>query len=579
MHGDALAKRAIANIANVRADPTLQQTRVQPVAIWNVSFHSLVLRDGTRASKSSIGMTQRARSTLLVVLLAGALVPCPLADAGAQTPLGSITGSVRDAETGSALASALVIAGQQRVHADSLGRFSLTGIPYGETRIRILRIGYVGFDTTVVVTPSSQIQLDVRLGFMALQLEGIPQRDIRAGEEKNVAAGRTDSSALGLLRRTPRDSPLTFSVFNSRFLNAMARARGADSNTVLSPISVAFALSIPLLGAGGETAKEIATTLGVNKLDRTTLRRSTAAAMSAGNGRQDVQLEISNALWVDTLVRLAPAFVDAVAPFHASVRTVPLRAPSAVGVINAWADSVTHGKISKVLDDRLPDTTRLFIANAVYFKGKWLDEFDKSQTRQRDFHLASGKTIHVDGMERTGHVGYRRGDGYQMIRLPYRGGRFAMYVVLPDSGTQVGAVEKEFAEHGLPPSLVQRDFREVHLVLPRLHVTASYDLKPALEAVGIHRAFDCDAADFGGIALEHGRQNAVPLCIGQARQTIYLDVDEEGTEAAAVTGLGVVVTTSAGPPPIQFIVDRPFFFLLRDEQTGADLFAGAIRHP
>jgi serine protease inhibitor len=301
--------------------------------------------------------------------------------------------------------------------------------------------------------------------------------------------------------------------------------------------------------------------------------------MSAGSGRQDVQLEISNAIWVDSLVRLAPAFVDAVGSYHASVRSLPLHGPSAVGVINEWADSVTHGKIPKVLSDRLPDTTRLYVANAVYFKGKWLDEFDKSQTRRRDFHLASGKTIHVDGMERTGHIGYRHGDGYQVVRLPYRGGRFAMYVVLPDSGTSVGAVEQTFAEHGSPPSLVQRDFREVHLVLPRLHVTATYDLKPALESVGIHRAFYCEVADFSGIVMDRGRQDAVLLCIGQAMQSVYLDVDEEGTEAVAITGFGMMVPTSAAPPPIEFIVDRPFFFLLRDEQTGADLFSGAIRHP
>jgi serpin B len=160
-----------------------------------------------------------------------------------------------------------------------------------------------------------------------------------------------------------------------------------------------------------------------------------------------------------------------------------------------------------------------------------------------------------------------------MIRLPYRGGRFAMYVVLPDSGVDAGAIEQEFVARGTPVSLVQKDFREVHVVLPRLHVEQSHDLQPALKSLGMRRAFDCDEADFRGIS------DVEPLCIAKATQFVYLTVDEEGTEAAAVTGLAAVTLTALGPPPTQFIVDRPFMLLLRDEQTGADLFVGTIRHP
>jgi serpin B len=345
---------------------------------------------------------------------------------------------------------------------------------------------------------------------------------------------------------------------------------------VLSPTSAAFALSIPLLGAGGATANEIATTLGVQGFDRTTLRRRTAAAMTAGTGRSDVQLEIANAMWVDTRMKLNPNFVDAVAPYRALIRSESLAAKSTVPEINAWADSVTHGKITKVLNEPLPDAARLFIANAVYFKGKWR-RVRQAATRRRDFRLASGEIVQVEGMERSGHVGYRRGERYQMIRLPYRGGRFAMYVALPDSGTPAATIEQDFAAHGMPASLIAKDFREVHFVIPRLHAELSYDLLPALASLGIHRAFDCDAAEFHGIGT--GRDGAgSSLCIAKVSQAVYLDVDEEGTEAAAVTEIAMTVTALA-PPPLQLIVDRPFLFLLRDEQTGADLFVGTIRRP
>jgi serpin B len=510
---------------------------------------------------------------MLLAVLALEPFPSHTSTAATQTPAGSIAGSVRDGESGRALGFVIITSGSRHASTDSLGRFALTAMPSGEAQIHVRRLGFKAFDTIVVVARSGQTRLDIQL-----QLT-ISERDIRASEAKNVAAGATDSSALGLLRRASLDSPLTFGAFGARFVSAMARTRSVDSNTVLSPVSVAFALSIPLLGASGTTADEIRTALGVSNMDGTTLRQRTANAMSAGSGRRDVQLEIANSIWVDTTVRLASAFADAVAAYHASVRSLPLGAPSTVDAVNAWADTVTHGKITKVLREPLPDTARLFIANAVYFKGKWLDEFDKSQTRQREFKLPSGNTIQVDGMERTGNVGYRHGDGYKVIRLPYRGGRFTMYVVLPDSETPVGAVEQNFAEHGWPTSLVQRDFREVHLVIPRLHVNASYDLRPVLQSLGIHSAFDCDVAEFSGIAIERGRKHSVPLCIGEATQTVYLDVDEEGTEAVAVSGLFMLTVTSAPPPPIEFIVDRPFLFLLRDEQTGADLFAGSIRHP
>ena len=183
--------------------------------------------------------------------------------------------------------------------------------------------------------------------------------------------------------------------------------------------------------------------------------------MTEGTGRSDVQLEIANAIWVDTSVQLNRSFVDAVASYRASVRSEALASQAAVPVINAWVDSVTHGKITQLLKDPFPDSARLFIANAVYFKGKWLDEFDKAATRRRAFRLATGEVVRVDGMERTGHVGYSRGERFQMIRLPYRGGRFAMYVVLPDSGVSADAIEENFVAHGMPVSLTQKDFREV----------------------------------------------------------------------------------------------------------------------
>jgi serine protease inhibitor len=157
------------------------------------------------------------------------------------------------------------------------------------------------------------------------------------------------------------------------------------------------------------------------------------------------------------------------------------RPASALAPINRWADSVTRGKIPSILAKPLPDTIAMFLGNAVYFKGKWLEPFEKRATRPHGFTLASGVRVSVAAMEQTSWFAYRREPGYQLVRLPYRGGGAAMYVIISDSGTPPGTLERRFAAQGWPPSLVERDKRDVHLVLPKLHVKLSRDLRPLLD--------------------------------------------------------------------------------------------------
>jgi serpin B len=248
-----------------------------------------------------------------------------------------------------------------------------------------------------------------------------------------------------------------------------------------------------------------------------------------------------------------------------------------VTAINDWASAATHGKIARVLTEPLPDTTMLFIANAVYFKGKWATPFDSSATGPHGFTLRSGRRISVPMMHRTGKLLYWRESGYQMVSLPYEGGHVAMYVILPDS-SDATALASRFAAHGFPVNLSAPSARLVNLTLPRLHVEQKIDLGPLLERLGAGIAFDCRRADFGDMALDTSGQPYHPLCIGKATQNVYFDVDEKGTEAAAVTGIGMVTATAA-QIPIDFVVDRPFLLVLRDESTGANLFVASIRHP
>lgn len=372
---------------------------------------------------------------------------------------------------------------------------------------------------------------------------------------------------------------VTFRSFGTRLLSSAVSRRDPDSNTVLSPVSGGLTLSLALLGARGTTAAALANVLGFQGSDRTTIERGGTALLAAIRGRSDVQLEIANAVWLDTSVQLDPTFAAAAAAWRATVASLALTSPSAVTPINRWAASATHGRIERILDEPLPDTARLFLANAVYFKGKWLDAFEKSETRPRDFALPSGRRIPVLAMERTGWIGYRRAQSYQVVRLPYLGGRTALYVILPDTEVPVGTLERQMAGEGGLPSLGKGDERDVHLVIPKLHVEQSIDLRPFLSALGAGVALDCRRADFGNMARIPASPEPRRLCLGKVVQKVYLDVDEAGTEAAAVTGLDMLADTAAPPPPLEFVVNRPFLLVLRDEVSGADLFVGSIRRP
>jgi serpin B len=296
-------------------------------------------------------------------------------------------------------------------------------------------------------------------------------------------------------------------------------------------------------------------------------------------GRTDVTLEMANAIWVDTRVTPTPNFSASTARWHATTASLPLATPKAMEAINHWADSVTHKKIKTILSEPLDDKVRLFIANAVYFKGKWLEPFEKSATRPGEFTLPSGKRITVPRMTRLANIGYRRTAGFQTIRLPYRTGKTAMYIVLPDVGVSFDAVVRQLNAGNWAPSAPLTDAPQVHVVLPRFHSELEIELEDPLAKLGADIAFDCGRADFTGMAVAHSGSRT-PLCIGRVLQKVYIDLDEEGTEAAAVTGISVVATSAViAPPPIEFVVDRPFLFVLRDETTGADLFVGRIAHP
>ena len=503
----------------------------------------------------------------------------------AQDSTATVFGTLRD-DSGRPVSSASIIAPRagRDVSPDAQGRFELPGLPAGSVLVRVRAIGYQPAETTFSLRPAERRRWQVVLhepAFLVRARQLISER---------AAAGGLDSVGAHLVA-TDTSAAFTYERFGLDLLRGAVRSSSADSSRVLSPLSAGQALAVLLAAARDSTAILMERGLHLGSLSEESLAARSRRFNEAVRSRQDVTMKVANALWVDTSATLQPGFAQrARAEYAALVRTLPLSGPEVVPAINHWADSVTAGLIREVRDRPFDSAARVVITNAVYFKGLWLGPFDESLTRDRPFTSALGAQALVPTMERTAALAYRRGNGYQALRLPYRTGLSAMYIVLPDSGVRPAQLLDSLVAVGWPLPDPRSEAREVQVHLPRLHLAQATDLKSALQAAGLGIVFDSSRADFNGLVVP--RPDQPPPCpplssgvhsdactrqvVSSATQRVYLDVDEKGTEAAAVTTVEVVGVVTAVVEPIRFFVDRPFLFALRDERAGTLLFIGYI---
>ena len=266
--------------------------------------------------------------------------------------------------------------------------------------------------------------------------------------------------------------------------------------------------------------------------------------------------------------------------YHAEVHTQILHGSQTKRQINDWASRATKGRISVILGDTLPDTTRMVVLNAAYFKGKWLDPFDSSATKEKAFQLSSGHAAHRQFMDRQGSMGYASDTGVRIVRLPYQGGRISMYVILPDSTVKPSSVIERLTSSGWSHWMRTVSARDVHVQLPRFRIESGASFAKPLRSLGMTAAFECDSADFSEM-LSPAYAASHHMCISEFAQRSFVEVNEVGTEAAAVTMALVLQPTGieVKPPPIEFIVDRPFIVAIRDDRTGLLLFLGQITDP
>jgi serine protease inhibitor len=343
----------------------------------------------------------------------------------------------------------------------------------------------------------------------------------------------------------------------------------------VSPYSAATALQLAASGAAGRTKTEMQQVLGTTNLTTSELNEAIKAAAGLLNPKYtNIILTTANALWYRQGAALKPAFVEANQEFFSStVKALDFgNASAAEAEINQWASDETHGRINGIADGMITPYTDLILANAIYFKGRWLDPFDKMLTKERPFHSADGVAKKLPMMELSKKFSYRKGSGYQAVRLPYLGYDLAMYVFLPDPGSSpanlLQIMNGDNWQRGTMPG-----FREQEglVVLPKFKLENTLELNRPLEALGMKMAFKPKEADFSGMFSD-------PHFISEVRQKAFVEVGEEGTEAAAVTGIAVtsLAIEMKPPKPFAMIVDRPFLFAIVDARSEMILFMGVV---
>ena len=361
-----------------------------------------------------------------------------------------------------------------------------------------------------------------------------------------------------------------FNLFNE------IRKTEQDKNIFISPFSVSVALAMTLNGASGETEQAMTNTLQLQGIGSESINTGYAGLRhSLQTSDPKVTLAIANSLWARQGVPFKQNFLQQNTQFFgAEVSTLDFTDPNTLTTINQWVNTNTNGKIPKILDE-INSNAVLFLINAIYFKGTWQTEFDPSHTRDDTFYLATGAEKQVSMMTRNGDYAFYENyeAKFQAIRLPYGDGQISMYIFLPYRESNLNTLLENLNAESWENSMSQFHEQEVFLSMPKFKLEYEKTLNNPLQSLGMSIAFAPGLADFSRMAdLEALGKN---LYIGEVIHKAVVEVNEEGTEAAAVTNVGIRATSL----PPQFIVDRPFFFAIHDNETKTVLFMGTVVDP
>lgn len=345
-----------------------------------------------------------------------------------------------------------------------------------------------------------------------------------------------------------------------------------DSNVFISPLSVSMALGMTYNGANGETQEAMQKTLELNGLTLQEVNESYKSLIELLRGLDPkVRFQIANSIWYRHEFSFEKEFISLNRTyFNAEVRGLDFNDPNAVKIINGWVDENTNGKIKGIVDDPIDPLTVMFLINAIYFKGTWTYEFDKSLTKDDWFILPDGSKKACKMMTQEGDFQYLETADFQAIDLPYGDGDFSMTIFLPRPQKNIDSLIAEFNQENWNQSMGSFSKHEGTLQFPKFTLEYELRLNDILKALGMAIAFDPARADFTKVY-----KGPDSLFISEVKHKTFVEVNEEGTEAAAVTSVEMEIT-SAGP---WMRVDRPFIFMIRENKSQTILFIGKIVEP
>jgi serine protease inhibitor len=344
-----------------------------------------------------------------------------------------------------------------------------------------------------------------------------------------------------------------------------------SENIIFSPLSISAALSMTLNGAEGTTRDAMLEALRVNGLTPEIINNSykdLSEALLSVDKR--VLISIANSVWAEKNFEVKVPFKNILAEYYdAGYRSFDITNPLAYKDVNNWIEDKTNGLIKNMLDG-LDEGTVLLLVNAIYFKGKWKSQFDKGKTVEKTFYKNDGTTSEVPMMKQVYDYRMYQGEGFVLAEFPYGQGNFVMDVILPDAQNGINTLTPLLNDGSFKGLLTQMTEREIDLTFPRFKFGFKKELKDILTDMGMGIAFT-DNADFSNIS-------DLSLMISRVLHQAFIETNEEGTEAAAATVVGMV-NTSAPPPPTILNIDHSFLYLIRETTTNSILFMGKVADP
>ncbi|MBW6535391.1 MAG: serpin family protein [Mariniphaga sp.] len=353
------------------------------------------------------------------------------------------------------------------------------------------------------------------------------------------------------------------------------RKENDEENLMISPLSVSVALAMAYNGADGDTKTEMGNVLKLNGLTTEEINASYKMLIKALQSLdEEVVFELANAIFYADGFSVKQGFLDINRQIYdAEVEALNFNDPVSVDIINGWVAEKTLDKIDKIIEQLNP-LDRMVLLNAIYFYGTWTNKFDEEGTYNLSFRKTDGSVLEVPMMSKLEKLLYKENTLFKAIKMPYGNGQYNMVVFLPIGGNTSQDIIDGFSSSNWKNWMESFEMTDrVKITMPRFKYAFETSLKEVLKIMGMQKAFSENSANFSGITDDD-------LFISEAIHKSYIDVNETGTEAAAVTGL-VFATTSIGnePPTVPFYVDRPFVYAISENDTGAILFIGEVNHP